>query len=120
MKAGAHVPQSSCILVVAVPPVDELDLIGPLQVFSSVNRLAGRTIYHLEIATSGKTLQVEGEGGVLTFLARKRLAEVKGEFDSVLLVCGLASRLVRDRALSAWLRNAAASTGGNWRNATRE
>src|SRR5262245_24115691 len=28
------------IVVVAVPPVDELDLVGPLQVFNSVNRLA--------------------------------------------------------------------------------
>jgi hypothetical protein len=31
------------IVVVVVPPVDELDLVGPLQVFNPVNRLAGRT-----------------------------------------------------------------------------
>src|SRR5438105_3179250 len=33
------------IIAVVVPPVDELDLVGPLQVFNSINRLAGRTIY---------------------------------------------------------------------------
>jgi hypothetical protein len=66
--------KSRRIIVIVVPPVDELDLVGPLQVFSSVNRLAGRTIYVC---------------------------------DSVLLVCGLSTRSVRDAALSAWLRKMA-------------
>jgi len=52
------------IVVVVVPPVDELDLVGPLQVFNSVNRLAGRTIYTIEVVTSADRLTVEGEGGV--------------------------------------------------------
>src|SRR5260370_41615532 len=38
-------PSGRRIIVVVVPPVDELDLVGPLQVFNAVNRLAGRTIY---------------------------------------------------------------------------
>lgn len=91
------------IVVVAVPPVDELDLVGPLQVFNSVNRLAARTIYTIEVTTNGDGLTVEGEGGVLTFLARHRFDEVKGGCDSVLVVCGLGTRSVRDTALSAWL-----------------
>src|SRR5262245_33356597 len=97
-------PPSRRIVVVAVPPVDELDLVGPLQVFRSVNRLAGRPIYALEVVTSGDGPTVEGESGVLTFLARQRLSEVRGACDSVLVVCGLGSRSVRDRALSDWLR----------------
>lgn len=91
------------IIVVVVPPVDELDLVGPLQVFNSVNRLAGRTIYSIEVVTSAKQLTVDGEGGVLTFVARHHFNEVEGKSDSVLLVCGLGSRSVRDAALSAWL-----------------
>src|SRR6266850_6793427 len=55
------------IVVVAVPPVDELDLVGPLQVFNSVNRLAGRNIYGIEVVTNADRLTVEGEGGVLNF-----------------------------------------------------
>jgi transcriptional regulator GlxA family with amidase domain len=90
--------------VVLVPPVDELDLVGPLQVFNSVNRLAGRTIYTIEVATNADRHTVEGEGGVLTFVARNHVKRVEGHFDSVLLVCGLASRSLRDRALSEWLR----------------
>jgi transcriptional regulator GlxA family with amidase domain len=92
------------IVVVIVPPVDELDLVGPLQVFNSVNRLAGRPIYTIEIVTNTNQLKVDGEGGVLTFIARHHFNKVRGACDSVLLVCGLGSRSVRDAALSAWLR----------------
>jgi transcriptional regulator GlxA family with amidase domain len=95
------------IVVVVVPPVDELDLVGLLQVFNSVNRLAGRTIYAIEVVTNADRLTVEGEGGVLTFVARHHFRKVAGACDSVLLVCGLTTRSVRDVALSAWLRKMA-------------
>lgn len=94
------------VLVVAVPPVDELDLVGPLQVFSAVNRLAGRPLYALEIVTTTDNLHVRGEAGVLTFLAHQRLQDVTQEYDSALLVCGLSSRHTRDPVLFAWLENA--------------
>jgi transcriptional regulator GlxA family with amidase domain len=96
------------IVVVVVPPVDELDLVGPLQVFNSVNRLANRAVYTIEVVTNAKDLTIAGEGGVLTFLARQRFDEIEGPCDSVLLVCGLGSRSVRDAALSAWLKTMAA------------
>jgi transcriptional regulator GlxA family with amidase domain len=92
------------IIVVVVPPVDELDLVGPLQVFNSVNRLSGRSIYSIEVVTNTDRVTVEGEGGVLTFVARHHFNRVEGPCDSVLLVCGLGSRSVRDAALSAWLK----------------
>lgn len=105
--SAARPPASRRIVVVGVPPVDELDLVGPLQVFKSVNRLAGRTIYTLDVAASGAEPAMEGESGALTFLARQQVSEVRGACDSVLLVCGLASRSERDAALSAWLRTRA-------------
>ena len=107
-KGGRHRDSSRRIVVVLVPPVDELDLVGPLQVFSSVNRLAARTIYTIEVATNADRLMVEGEGGVLTFLAEHHFTKVKDAPDSVLLVCGLESRFIRDAALSAWLKKTAA------------
>jgi transcriptional regulator GlxA family with amidase domain len=96
------------IVVVAVPPVDELDLVGPLQVFNSVNRLAGRPIYGIEVVTSANGPTIEGESGVLAFIARHHFKDVEGPCDSVLLVCGLSTRSVRDAALSLWLRKKAA------------
>ena len=95
------------IIVVVVPPVDELDLVGPLQVFKSVNRLAGRNIYAIEVVTNADRLTVEGEGGVLTFLAKHHFSKLEGACDSVLVVCGLGTRTVRDAALSAWLKQMA-------------
>jgi transcriptional regulator GlxA family with amidase domain len=95
------------IVVVVVPPVDELDLVGPLQVFNSVNRLAGRTLYAIEVVTSAKRGTVEGENGVLSFVARQRFDRVEGACDSVLVVCGLTSRAVHDAALSTWLKERA-------------
>jgi transcriptional regulator GlxA family with amidase domain len=106
-KSGPRHHSGRRVVVVAVPPVDELDLVGPLQVFNSVNRLAGRKIYEIEVVTSTESLTVEGEGQVLTFVAKHHFTKVKGACDSVLLVCGLKSRLVRDTTLSAWLRNVA-------------
>src|SRR5262249_8197654 len=95
------------IVVVGVPPVDELDLVGPMQVFNSVNRLSGRTIYAIEVATNADRLTVEGESGVLSFMARQHFGRVDGACDSVLVVCGLGTRSTRDAALSAWLRKMA-------------
>ena len=92
------------IIVVVVPPIDELDLVGPLQVFNSVNRLARKTMYTIEVVTNADHLTVEGEGGVVKFLARHHFNKVEGLCDSVLLVCGVGTRSVRDTALFAWLR----------------
>jgi transcriptional regulator GlxA family with amidase domain len=92
------------IVTVVVPPVEELDLVGPMQVFGAANRLSGRGVYSLEVATNGKELEVRGEGGALSFLAQCRLEDLKGAIDSVLLVCGVGTRLARDPALSQWLR----------------
>jgi transcriptional regulator GlxA family with amidase domain len=100
-------PSDRRIVVLAMPPVDELDLVGPLQVFNSVNRLAGRPIYSIDVVTNADQRTIPGEGGVLTFVARQHFRNVNGAVDSVLLVCGLGSRSVRDEALSAWLNRMA-------------
>jgi transcriptional regulator GlxA family with amidase domain len=101
---GSRVSGTRRIVFVVVPPIEELDLVGPMQVFTAVNRLSGRGIYSSEIVTIGKDLNVQGEGGVLSFLAQSRLEDLKGEIDSVLLVCSLGTRLTRDAELSKWLR----------------
>src|SRR5215475_5988712 len=77
------------IIVIVVPPVEELDLVGPLQVFGAANRLSGKPVYSVEVVTNGSDMNVAGEGGFLSFLARRRFVEVRGTFDSLLLVCGV-------------------------------
>ena len=94
-------------IVLVVPPVDELDLVGPIQVFGAANRLVGKTIYEVEIATNAKDLRVQGEGGLLSFAAQGHFQDVKGRVDSLLLVCGLGTRTARDPVLFAWMRKMA-------------
>ena len=106
-RAKASTRKRRRIVIVVVPPVEELDLVGPLQVFGAANRLSGSKLYSLEIATNRKELEVQGEGGMLSFLAQCRLKDVKGTVDSVLLVCGVGARLAQDPALSEWLRKIA-------------
>jgi len=92
------------IVVLVVPPVEELDLVGPVQVFSAANRLSGRPAYRVEVVTTRSHLKVEGEGGLLAFHAQRQYTRVAGTVDSILLVCGLGTRSIRDEALFAWLR----------------
>ena len=98
---------SNRVIVLAVPPVDEFDLVCPIQVFGAANRLAGKLVYGVEIATNGKDLRVEGEGGLLSFFAGTHYKDLNKSFDSLLLVCGLGTRNIRDPALFAWLRGVA-------------
>ncbi len=106
MRTRANTPvRRRRIVIAVVPPVEELDLVGPMQVFGAANRLSGRKVYSLEVATNRKELEVQGEGGMLSFLAQCRLKDVKGTVDSVLLVCGVGTRLAQDPALSQWLRS---------------
>jgi transcriptional regulator GlxA family with amidase domain len=95
------------VIVLVVPPVEELDLVGPIQVFSAANRLAREPVYDVEIATNGKDLTVDGEGGLLSFLAKGHFQALSVNFDSVLLVCGVETRNARDPQLFAWLRQVA-------------
>jgi transcriptional regulator GlxA family with amidase domain len=87
-----------------VPPVEELDLVGPVQVFSAANRLSRRPAYTVDVVTTRPHLKVEGEGGVLSFQAHGHYTHVAGTIDSLLLVCGLQSRSVRDPGLFEWMR----------------
>jgi transcriptional regulator GlxA family with amidase domain len=95
------------VIALVVPPVEELDLVGPIQVLSAANRLAGKPVYSVEVATNGDDLKVEGEGGLLSFLAHGHYTALKPGFDSLLLVCGLATRSARDQELFAWMRSIA-------------
>ena len=100
-------PSGRRVVVLAVPPVDEFDLVCPIQVFGAANRLAGKPVYSVEVVTNGKDVKVQGEGGVLSFVAERTYKALNENFDSLLLVCGLGTRNARDPALFAWLRRIA-------------
>ena len=99
------------IVLLAIPPVDELDLVGPVEVFGTANRLlgGGRMPYEVEVVTTARDRRVDGECG-LSLLAHRHYQDVGGRADSVLVICGVGARTMRDRVLFGWLRRAAATT----------
>ncbi|MBI1963083.1 MAG: AraC family transcriptional regulator [Candidatus Rokubacteria bacterium] len=99
------------IVLLVVPPVDELDLVGPVEVFGTANRLlrGGRTPYAIEVVTTARDRRVDGECG-LSLLAHRHYQDVGGRADSVLVICGVGARTMRDRALFDWLRRVATIT----------
>jgi len=99
------------IVLLAIPPVDELDLVGPVEVFGTANRLlgGGRRPYEVEVVTTARDRRVDGECG-LSLLAHRHYQDVGGRADSVLVICGVGARTMRDRVLFGWLRRAAATT----------
>jgi len=96
------------VVLLAIPPVDELDLVGPAEVFGTANRLADgrRTPYGVEVVTTARDRRIDGECG-LSLLAHRHYQDVVGRADSVLVICGVGSRTMRDRALFGWLRRVA-------------
>ena len=89
-----------------------------MQVFSAANRLTGKPVYAVEIATNADDLKVAGEGGLLSFLAQRRFAELKGSFDSL---CWSAAWLRAMRVMplclpgsAKWLPRFGASAPSAW------
>jgi transcriptional regulator GlxA family with amidase domain len=96
------------IVLLAVPPVDELDLVGPLEVFGTANRLLarGQPPYSVELATTAPDGRIDGDHG-LSLVADRHFRQVAHRPDSILVICGIATRATQDRALLGWLRRAA-------------
>jgi transcriptional regulator GlxA family with amidase domain len=107
VRRGSARHRQRRVIVLVVPPVEELDLVGPIQVLGAANRLARKPIYSVEVVTNRKDPKVEGEGGLLSFLAHGHYKALKGDFHSLLVVCGLATRKARDPALFDWMRSVA-------------
>src|SRR5215472_12282833 len=77
------------LFVVVVPPVDELDLVGPLQVFSAVNRLAGRPVYAVDIVTNREEHTPIEFIAVATGLLRSKTRKCRDANDCALKVLSL-------------------------------
>ncbi len=96
------------ILLLAVPPVEELDLIAPVEVFGAANRLLhpGKPVYAVELLSHTRNREIAGECG-LCLLAQKYYRDADPQADSVLVISGVGARKTRDRNLMEWLRSCA-------------
>jgi transcriptional regulator GlxA family with amidase domain len=98
-------PKPRRVVVLVVPPIEELDLIGPVQVMSTATRLMrGRgTPYQICVASTTRDRLITGESG-LSIVAQSYYQALEGEIDSLLLVSGVSGRNRRDDQLFDWLR----------------
>src|SRR6185312_6365531 len=98
-------PKPRRIVVLVVPPIEELDLVGPVQVFSTATRLMNGTgtPYEIRVVSTTRDRLIAGESG-LSIVAQAYYRDLDGEIDSMLVVSGVRGRNRRDDELSEWLR----------------
>lgn len=96
------------IVMLVLPPFEELDLIGPVEVLATANRLLARDKppYSFQVVTNTNKLRLASDCG-LSLNADGHYRSVKGEIDSLLLICGVEGRKTRDASLFSWLRSLA-------------
>ena len=107
-RSRAHIvrmPKPRRMVVLVVPPIEELDLVGPVQVLSTATRLMrrGGMPYRVEVVSTTRDRLIAGESG-LSLVAQGHYRDVEGRIDSLLLVSGVQARNRRDDELAAWLR----------------
>jgi transcriptional regulator GlxA family with amidase domain len=93
------------IVVLVVPPIEELDLVGPVQVLSTATRLmgGGGTPYQITVVSTSRDRVIAGESG-LSLVAQAYYRDHNDEIDSLLVVSGVKGRNRQDEELAAWLR----------------
>ena len=99
------------MVLLVVPPFEELDLIAPVEVFGTANRLIhpDKPVYSVEVVTNARNREIAGACG-LRLLAEMHYSEAEPNPDSVLVICGTGARHARDRHLLDWLRTVASSS----------
>ena len=104
---GPHIPgmpKPRRVVVLVIPPFEELDLVGPVQVLSTATRLSRRTVgYQISVVSATRDVVLGGESG-LAILAECHYQDFREEIDSLLLVSGVKARNRRDAELESWLR----------------
>jgi transcriptional regulator GlxA family with amidase domain len=105
-------PFSRHVVLLAVPPIVELDLIGPLNVFQEARRLSaaprdgisGAAAYRVTVATANKDRVIAGESDI-QLTAHRHYSELKEPIDTLLVIGGTGISKYSDPSLSEWLRS---------------
>src|SRR5689334_1195385 len=110
--AIARVPEEPLrVVMLAAPPVQELDVTGPVGVFAVAGRTLGRrgSAYKTELVSADRRRLIAGDAG-LALEATAHYSEVRGKIDTLLVAGGSGAQRNRDPALMAWLRRVAPRT----------
>ncbi|QWT22186.1 helix-turn-helix domain-containing protein [Bacillus sp. NP157] len=98
------------VLILALPPVDALDVIGPAEVFAYANQLAdGRTPYLLELVSPGDDVHVASETGIGLTAHHTLAREMRGgrPVDTLIVATGFSTLDQLDAGAVDWIRRRA-------------
>ncbi|WP_394837612.1 GlxA family transcriptional regulator [Pendulispora rubella] len=93
---------SRSVVVLAIPPVEELDVIGPVTVFGAARRISPKFAYDISLVGPKKGA-IEGDAGV-ALVAHSHYSDVKGKVDTLLVAGGVGAERCRDPGVVRWLR----------------
>jgi transcriptional regulator GlxA family with amidase domain len=96
------------VVLLAVPPALELDIVGPQSVFEAANSMPERSApaTRIELVTTGAERTIEGQFGI-SLVAHRHYSEINEPIDTLLVVGGDGARIPIDEEVLVWLRDTA-------------
>jgi transcriptional regulator GlxA family with amidase domain len=99
------------VVIVGIAPAQELDIVGPLNVFTLANdvlraRGASAPLYEPEVVSGGTSRTIRGQSGIGLAVAR-RFSDVSGLIDTLLIAGGAGARAELSPRLLAWIKKRA-------------
>jgi transcriptional regulator GlxA family with amidase domain len=103
--------KSRRILFLAIPPIEEIDLFGPVSAFLGANRSSHATndTYHVDIVSGTTGNEFAGHSGI-GLLASTHYSAASGAIDTLVVVSGRDTEAVLAPELLRWLHSAAKKT----------
>jgi transcriptional regulator GlxA family with amidase domain len=104
-SAGKRFRAPRRVVMLAAPPVEELDIVGPWEVFDSVNNALRDQgpAYELQLASLGQRRTIKGDSG-LTLVADCHYTAVSGNLDTLIVAGGTGAQSCHDTTVLTWLR----------------
>lgn len=104
-----HLLPTRRIVLVAVPPLEEVDLFGPVSCFLAANResQAMTPPYQLDIVAGTEGNNIAGHSGI-ALLSTQCFTEVSGHIDTLIIASGREAHLSHSKKLLNWIRQTAA------------
>jgi len=93
------------MVFLTVPPIEELDLVGPWDVFATANGLfgSGKPAYDMRLITTGRARVFTGDS-CLRLCADSQYNQFSGPVDTLIIPGGTGPQAISDRGVLNWLR----------------
>lgn len=102
------------VVLVAVAPIVEIDLVGPLHVFQTANEasqeIGGSPPYDICVVSTEKSGRIQGACGLEIVVSGGHYASLEGSIDTLVVVTGHSVFGFNDPQLCEWLNQAAHRT----------